>query len=46
MITDVFIKYPLCTNHILAIEDTKLMKVILEGILLEGHDSSLSTLSS
>lgn len=37
MITDLFIKHPLCIDYILALEDTKLMKGIFEGILLDGH---------
>ena len=46
MITDSFIKHPLCIDCFLALEDTKLMKGIFEDILLDGHHSSLSTLSS
>lgn len=46
MITDLFIKHPLCIDYILALEHTKLMKGIGEEILLDGQYGILSALLS
>lgn len=44
--TDLFIKHPLCANYILSTGDTEQKGIKLKGILLDGHYSSILTLSS